>query len=310
MSTREPRDQSVDVLDATTIYETDAAAAGGGSETESVETMVYEIEETRGEMTDTLGEIGDRLDPGHLVDQAKENVRDATIGRVEDAVETAGDTARGLSDMVIETIRQNPIPTAIAGIGLAWLWKNRSDGQQDQHLHEYRYVGSGRRGRYAYYDEGQSASAGGIGQKVGDAAGSVSQTVGGAAGTVGQTAGDIAGNVGRTAGDVAENVGQTAGDVVERGQLMAEQAGMQFEDMLDANPLAMGLIAVGAGAAIGVLVPETRQENELLGDASDKVTDAVGETASQTMDKVEKVAGKAQQAASHEAKSEGLATGS
>ena len=67
-----------------------------------------EIEETRIEMGGTLSELGDRLEPGHLMSQAKDNVRDATIGRVEE-------TAKGMSDMVMETIKQNPIPAALAG---------------------------------------------------------------------------------------------------------------------------------------------------------------------------------------------------
>ena len=86
--------------------------------------ILGEIDETRREMGSTLNELGDRLTPGHLVDQAKENVREATVGRLED-------TARGMSDMVFETIKRNPIPTAMAGIGLAMLWRNRSQQTRD-----------------------------------------------------------------------------------------------------------------------------------------------------------------------------------
>ena len=89
--------------------------------------ILGEIDETRREMAGTLNELGDRLAPGHLVDQAKENVREATIGRLED-------TARGMSDMVFETIKRNPIPTAMAGVGLAMLWRNRSQETQRQPL--------------------------------------------------------------------------------------------------------------------------------------------------------------------------------
>ena len=84
-----------------------------------------EIDETREEMGGTLNELGDRLDPAHLVTQAKENVRDATIGRVED-------TAKGMTDMVMDTIKKNPIPAAIAGAGLALLWANRAPGKDAQ----------------------------------------------------------------------------------------------------------------------------------------------------------------------------------
>lgn len=299
MSTREPRDEAIEI-EATTIYATDPAEADAASadsrEDESVDELVSDIEETRGEMSGTLGEIGDRLDPGHIVDQAKQNVKDATIGRVEEAVDTAGETARGLTDMVMDTIKQNPIPAAIAGIGLAWLWKNRSDSSSPReygNYGRYRDYGAGRDrevgysaggNRYRYYGDVEPSQED-IGKKVGDAAGTVGQTV----------------------GDVAGSVGQTAGDVVQRGQYAARQAGVQLSDLLESNPLALGVVALGAGAAMGMVVPETQQENELFGDASDQVTDTVEQQASKTLDKVEQVASKAQQAAGKEAKSQGLA---
>ena len=103
----------------------DGADAGSLTDEERAEAIEIraDIEETREEMGGTLQELGDRLEPGHLVQQAKDNVRDATIGRVEE-------TAKGVSDVVLETIKNNPIPAAMAGAGLALLWMNRSDGQQ------------------------------------------------------------------------------------------------------------------------------------------------------------------------------------
>ena len=63
---------------------------------------------------------------------------------------------------------------------------------------------------------------------------------------------------------------------------------------MQANPLAMGAIAVGAGAVIGSLIPETDPERELLGDASrqvgTKLTDVVDEAtakAEETFDNAE-----------------------
>ena len=96
--------------------------------------ILGEIDETRREMGGTLNELGDRLAPGHLVDQAKDNVREATIGRLEN-------TARGVSDMVFETIKRNPIPTAMAGVGLAMLWRNRSQETQDSPYNAIQHPG-------------------------------------------------------------------------------------------------------------------------------------------------------------------------
>ena len=230
-----------------------------------------DIEETRLEMGGTLNELGNRLEPSHLVEQAKENVREATIGRVEE-------TAKGVSDMVMDTIKRNPIPAALAAAGLAMLWKNRSDQPQGQPKTTAYGTGYGYQSRPASMydsDTGQSA-----GSKVGDAASSVGQNVGGAVGAV------------------AGSAQQATGEVIDRAGQTAQQVGWKLDSFMQASPLAMGAIAVGAGAVIGSLVPETPKEREVLGDASRQVTSAVRDTvdhattkAEKTMDRVEEQVG-------------------
>jgi hypothetical protein len=228
-----------------------------------------EIEETRLEMGGTLSELGDRLEPGHLVNQAKENVREATIGRVEE-------TAKGMSDMVMETIRRNPIPAALAGAGLAMLWANRSNGHNGN---------TGERRYGAYY--GTTSSYGqhqpygeqrqGMGDRVGDVASKVGENVG-------RTVGDVGQNVGRTVGDVGENVGQGIG-----------QVGGQLDRFMHASPLAMGAIALGAGALIGAVLPETQQEREMLSDAGRQIGNTVRDTVDQATSKAEQAMDKAEE---------------
>jgi ElaB/YqjD/DUF883 family membrane-anchored ribosome-binding protein len=224
-----------------------------------------EIEETRMEMGGTLNELGDRLDPATLMDQAKENVREATIGRVEE-------TAKGMSDMVMETIKRNPIPSALAGAGLLMLWKNREKGSGNGHSADRRYDAYyGTTSSYGQRPYGQQSQEG-IGQKVGDAAS-----------TVGDTARGAVGQVGQTVGQVGDNVGQTAG-----------QVGNEIDRFMKSNPLAVGAIALGAGALVGSLVPETSQEREMLGDASRQVSNAVRETVDQAATKAEETMDKAE----------------
>jgi ElaB/YqjD/DUF883 family membrane-anchored ribosome-binding protein len=217
-----------------------------------------EIEETRMEMGGTLNELGDRLDPATLMDQAKENVREATIGRVEE-------TAKGMSDMVMETIKRNPIPSALAGAGLLMLWKNREKGSGNGHSADRRYDAYyGTTSSYGQRPYGQQSQEG-IGQKVGDAAS-----------TVGDTARGAVGQVGQTVGQVGDNVGQTAG-----------QVGNEIDRFMKSNPLAVGAIALGAGALVGSLVPETSQEREMLGDASRQIGTEVRDTVDQATTKAE-----------------------
>ena len=216
-----------------------------------------EIEETRLEMGGTLSELGDRLEPSHLMDQAKENVREATIGRVEE-------TAKGMSDMVMETIKRNPIPAALAGAGLAMLWTNRSSGHNGD---------SGERRYGAYYG---TTSSYGQHQPYGQQRQGVGDRVAEAASKVGETVGQVGDNVTRTMGDVGENVGQGIG-----------QVGGQLDRFMHASPLAMGAIALGAGALVGAILPETRQEREMLSDAGRQIGTVVRDAVDQATTKAE-----------------------
>src|SRR3954451_9267781 len=97
-----------------------ASAAIGGGDPE-IEDKVAEIEETREDLTATVEAIGERLSPANVIGDAKQTVRDATVGRVEETVQTMQQTANRFMDDpartaqetgsgIVESIRQNPIP--------------------------------------------------------------------------------------------------------------------------------------------------------------------------------------------------------
>jgi hypothetical protein len=224
----------------------DDAEAGSLTDEERAEAadIRADIEETREEMGGTLNQLGDRLEPGHLMNQAKDNVRDATIGRVEE-------TARGMSDMVMDTIKRNPIPAALAGAGLALLWINRSNGNA---------AGQYRSGAYS-----PNRSNAGVGDKFGE----MGSTVGSAVGTV------------------REGAGEAVSTVAQGATEAADEVGLRFERFMQASPLAVGAIAVGAGALAGSIIPETPHEQNLLGDASRQVVNTVRETVDEVATKAE-----------------------
>jgi Protein of unknown function (DUF3618) len=246
--TQDRTDLETDASDAT-----DAVEAMSDDEQIEVAEIRAEIEETRVEMGGTLNELGDRLEPSHLVEQAKENVREATIGRVEE-------TAKGVSDMVMETIKQNPIPAAMAAAGLALLWANRS---QDDHGRTDRRSGYGYQSRPGSMYE--TSEQGGIGTTAREAASTVTGAV----------------------GSVAEGAQEATGQVIDRAGETAQQVGWRLESFMQANPLAVGAIAVGAGALVGSLVPETPKEREFLGEASRQVGTIVRDTVDEAATKAE-----------------------
>ena len=229
----------------------DDAEAGSLTDEERAEAadIRADIEETREEMGGTLNQLGDRLEPGHLMNQAKDNVRDATIGRVEE-------TARGMSDMVMDTIKRNPIPAALAGAGLALLWLNRSNGTAH---------GTVARGQYPSGGYSANRSNIGLGEKVSE----VGSTVGSAVGTV------------------REGTGEAVSTVAQGATEAADEVGLRLERFMQASPLAVGAIAVGAGALAGTIIPETPQEQQLLGDASRQVATTVRETVDEVATKAE-----------------------
>lgn len=71
-----------------------------------------------------------------------------------------------------------------------------------------------------------------------------------------------------------------------------------FQRILDSNPLALGLIALAIGALIGMLLPETQKENELMGPKRDELLDQGRHVVEDLTQRAGGVAGTAKDAAS------------
>ena len=226
-----------------------------------VEVIASEIEDTRDEMTGTVQAIGDRLDPANIVQDAKETVREATVGRVEqmtsNALESAGDTGSG----ILETIRQNPLPAAMAAIGIGLLVMNRSNDRNAYRADRY-WEGGWRDAEE--YRAGYGTGSG------------MSERAGDTLDQAGQKAGRVASEVRSTVGELPDQVGTTARDV-----------GWNAQRVLEDNPLAVGAAAFAIGAAIGMALPETDVERNVLGQATDRAIDTAQRTASEAVQQLE-----------------------
>ena len=211
-------------------------------------------------MTGTVQAIGDRLDPANIVQDAKEAVREATVGRVEqmtsNAFETAGDAGGG----IVETIRRNPLPAAMAAIGIGMLVMNRSNAGS-----AYR----GDRGLESRWGANEYRSGYGAG-------GGMTNRAGETLDQVGQKASRVATDVRSTVGEIPDQVGTTARDV-----------GWNAQRVLEENPLAVGAAAFAIGAAIGMALPETEVERNVLGQATDRAIDTAQRTASEAVQQLE-----------------------
>ncbi len=232
----------------------------------------------------------------------------------------------GLVSRVMETIQQNPIPAALAGLGVGYLvMQGQGSKSQSNNYPSYgnQYNGQAGIGQKVGDVASQAGdTVGNIAQKAGDTVGSVTQKAGdlvgqaggkvgdiagGVAGGVGDTVGAVAGGVGNTvgavaggvgavvggvgdiAGGVVGGVGNTVGSVVEGVQYQTQQAETTFGRLLEEKPLAVGAVALALGLTVGMMLPNTSQENQLMGAAHDTLMEKVQETTQQTFEKVQHV---------------------
>jgi ElaB/YqjD/DUF883 family membrane-anchored ribosome-binding protein len=259
----------------------------GGGEADEVEQTRTEIERTRADMSETVDAIQERLSPENLKEQAKDRVREATVGRAQDA-----------GSSLVETIRANPLPAALTGIGLGWLLvsaRRQSSGQEHYRDRAYDYPPTYDRVPPDYEYAPRYEERG---------------TSGPSAGQAMEQARD---RVGETATQAQDRAGQAASQAQDRVNRLGDQARYQaqrasggFQRVLRENPLAVGALAVGAGAAVGLAIPQTSQEHEVMGEARDTFVEKAQETAQEAQQRVQRVAEEAQSAAQQEAENQGL----
>lgn len=263
------------------------------------EQIIAEIEVTRTEMSGTIDEIGQRLNPQVVAEQAKEQLREATVGRVEKIVQDAGDTAQQTGNTIIDTVRENRVPAALAAVGIGWLALRMRDQQQTQR-HGNGARGAPRRsyphdvatggGRYGVREAYGGVGAG-YGEESGADSGSGIGERGREIGSQAQRAAEgMTDQAQRAAQDMTGQAQETLQDVQWRAEQQARNAQRQFDRTLDENPLALGALAVGVGAAVALAIPATEQERQVLGEHRDKLLSEVENAANQALGEAEQSA--------------------
>jgi len=246
-----------------------------------------------------LGEARDTIkkDVKEAITGAKQAVRAATLGKVEDLATSIGDKMNDTRDTLVDTIKNNPVPAAIMGFGLAWLLMNRSKSASSAGGRRESYTGG--------YDRGGFSPQPGYLSRVGESVGQAGSTVSRMAHQVTDAAGrglhqaaDAAGNVAHDASESTMALAHQAGEVAsqlagqaseaassiavgaKRGAQRVEQG---FVDALQENPMAVGAAAIALGAVVGFSLPRTDREDALMGKTRDSL---LGQAESATRDAV------------------------
>lgn len=233
-----------------------------------------------------------------------------TAGRArEEAGEFVGDMGERAMDTgtsLMDSIRANPIPSALMGIGLGWFLMNRSSSGQGSY-------GAYRRsttdyGTYEdYYPyEGRSRMEDAKGA-VGDTASRAQETVGDVASRAQETVGQVADTMQEKAEVLAEEVQARAGRFTRTTQYHAGRVEDRFQEMVRTTPMGVVAAAAAVGAAVGMALPGTQRENEVMGEARDNLMQQARSTTEETVQKVQRVAEEMKSTAEDEARSQGLA---
>lgn len=321
-------DDATDDLDEVEGVSVELDARDESPDDVQVEILAAEIDDTREELTETVQAIGDKLEPSNLAREAKETARQVTMGKVEQmsmgAQETWRDVRTGNAEGILEMITSNPIPSAMIGLGIGMLLLNRGGS-----AHSGR-IGSGEMGSQGYGRHGwssgpESLGYGDAGYRGGTATGAPETTRGrsrgGTGGGIGSAiddvrdrAGDTISQVTDTASETADRitsgVGETASQMPEQMGQMIDQRGAQVRRLIDENPLAAGVVAVAAGAMIGMLVPTTQIERQTVGPQRDQLVGQAESAINEGLDSIDQSSGSASSGSSGGGSSSSSGTGS
>jgi ElaB/YqjD/DUF883 family membrane-anchored ribosome-binding protein len=261
-----------------------------------------DIDQTRTEISDDLRTLGEKLNPDRLKSDAKEVVQEAKNAAVEtlqEAKDVATNTFREVKDSAMETVHEkvddlrhtvrdaerqtrdflseNAMPLALIGIGAAWFVSKRRQRSSVGDAGYDRYPP-----RYYYGDERWSSDAGtGMADRARQLKDRVGERARGMAEGAEQKYGEVRGRVRDFAEREADQVRRFAHDAEHRVSESADQArdfvsrelreARDFSRRVsDENPLGVGLAAIAAGIGVGLLLPQTRPERELLGATRDE----------------------------------------
>lgn len=279
-------------------------------DTRSSAEIETDIRRTRGRMDDTLDEIGERLTARSLVNSALDWWEKRTGGRESNATSKAKDIYRS----VARQVKEYPLPSLLIGAGIGWILVESASGDDEeenysrprrQRTHGTTAAGPAQPRHSALSpfgdgDESQRQEDGdGLGAKAHEMATQVKDSVSSAA----EAAQEKLSDLGHAAVEQSRSVGRTVAHGVQSGYTAGAE---QFQTAIEEYPLAVGIGFAALGALVGVLLPRTRREDELLGEQSDQLIDSAKEKSEEMLEAGKKVAERVGEAAVEEAKNQGL----
>jgi ElaB/YqjD/DUF883 family membrane-anchored ribosome-binding protein len=276
-----------------------------------------DIRQTRGRMDATLDELGDRLTARSLLNSALDWWESRGAG--SRPVGATKDTYQSLARYV----KENPIPSLLVGAGVAWMIIEAASSEEEETRSSigatsYRRTRRGEAMPYYPSEGGNQTETGGesgpgFAESAKDKLEHAKEAVAGVAGAAKEKVSAL----GDATTKAAEDAGRRAQQVYEEGRSTARKIGHNIESgyhssaerlekAMEEYPLAVGIGFAALGILVGVLLPRTRREDELLGEQSDQLIKATKEKGQELLERGKVVAQRVGESALDEARQQGL----
>jgi hypothetical protein len=250
--------------------------------TKTAAEVELEVEASRQDLDRTVEALKEKMTPGQIFDEASRAM---------------GGAGNQILSKFVEQAKENPMPLAVMGLGLAWLMTSQNKrpayagAYQPQGYATETYSSDG----YGAYGS-QSDGGGGRG-KVSGAAHAVADKASGAlssakeglasakhglanaASGAAQSTRSAAGNLSSMAGGAASKVGE-----------YRQQAQRKVAETYDNDPMMIGAVGLVVGAVVGAALPSTQVENRTFGSARDRILDKGKDLAQDGLDQAKGVA--------------------
>ena len=219
---------------------------------EEMKTSMYEsdAEQTRERIASTVDNLQNRLSPRNMMSDAVGSLQDRGVDLV--------DSAKAM-------VREHPVAVSLVGVsvGLLLLNRNRIAARDSYSFDAYEdvYGGDMNDGYDATADETHDRP--GMWSRVRERASGARHSVS-----------DRAHLARERTSEKWDSARERTADYASRARVRASDARQRTAQGYDEHPLTAALVGVAAGALIGLLLPRTRRENELLGETRDRLADA------------------------------------
>lgn len=202
-----------------------------------------EVEASRAQLDRNVEALKEKMTPGQLLDEAMNSM---------------GGAGQQVASRFLEQVKQNPMPLAVMGVGLAWLMASNKGGASPP---------SGPRPKADGHDLGEAASDAADGLKA-------------KAQAVTDKASDALSSARERLTSGSGSAKEAVSGMGDQAARVAQQARQGVQQTFQNEPLLLGVAGLAVGLALGAALPPTEAEDRLMGQARDRMVDK-GKSAAQ-----------------------------